>query len=468
MARHDSTATASGTFASRLRDKRTELGKSQAEIAGEDLSPSYISLLESGKRIPTSDVVGVLAKRLDCTPGYLLRGEDPRALEEFQLRLRYAELALHNGEAYDAVAQLEPLLKDTGPDDTVPTPAELIRQARRLWASALEMLGRLEDAIVEFEALAEEAEATRRWGDVMRLTIDLVRCYQEAGDVSHSLDLGRSALERIEQVGLGGSDVHAELVSAVIGAYYVRGDLVKARQLARRAVADVEGRGSPRGRAAVYWNASLVAESANDVSGALVLAEKAIALYSEGNDERAIARLRVAYGWLLLRSTPAQPKAAMDELLQAHALLEDVGSVVDLAYCETELARCWLLLGRPKSAMKYADVAAERLGDAPRLESAYVQLARSGALLALNRRQEAVAGYKAAANLLRSLELSRLAAAVWRELADGFSSLGLHADAGVAYQQALTEAGVPAAPDLLVARTPSSPGASGRTTQAVR
>ena len=460
MAMTSSTPAATEAFASRLRERRKELGKSQAEVAGEDLSPSYVSLLESGKRMPRSDVVEVLAERLDCTPAYLMHGEDPRLLEDLRLRVRYAELALHNGEAADALSQLLPLLEQTILDDNVPGQADLVREARRLTASALEMLGRLEDAIVALEALAEEAETSRRWEELLRLTIDLVRCYQESGDVSHSLDLGRAALERIERLGLVGSDVHAQLASTVVGAYYVRGDLVKARQLARRAVADVDERGSPRSRAAVYWNASLVAEAANDVSGALVLAEKALTLYSEGSDERAQARLRVAYGWLLLRSRPAQPRVARDELLRAHNSLREVGSAVDLAYCETELARCWLLLGRPKSALKYADAAAERLGDAPRLESAYVHLARSAALLALDRRKDAVAGYRAAAKMLGSLELTRLAAAAWRELADSFSRLGLHVDAGLAYQQALTEAGVPAAPEMLTMQSTRA----GRTT----
>jgi tetratricopeptide (TPR) repeat protein len=126
-----------------------------------------------------------------------------------------------------------------------------------------------------------------------------------------------------------------------------------------------------------------------------------------------------------------------------------VGSAIDLAYCEAELGRVWQLLSRPKSALSYADKAAARLGEEPRLESANVALVRGAALLALGRQGEAVAAYRDAARMLSSLELSRLAAGAWRELADAFAKLGLFEDAGLAYQQALNEAGVPAAPEML-------------------
>ncbi|MEO6712309.1 MAG: helix-turn-helix domain-containing protein [Mycobacteriales bacterium] len=430
----------------RLRRRRLELRMSQTDVAGEVLSPSYVSLLESGKRTPTADVLEVLAQRLDCTTCFLLRGEEAERYEVARLTVTYAELATRNGEAADALDQLDRLLQGDGfPGDS----ADLSRRAHRVRAHALESLGRLEEAVVELEQLVAQAEAAGDATELVRLSIDLARCYQESGDVSHSLDISRSALARIEALGLNGSDVHAELASTVVGTYFIRGDLTHAAALVRKALADVGARGSAKARAATFWNASVVAQATGRISDALVLAEKALALYAEGDDERALARLRVAYGWLMLRATPAQPKAARDLLLAAHASLEEVGSAVDLAYCETELGRVWLLLGRPKSALSYADQAAERLGEAPRLETAYVALVRGAALLALDRRDEAVANYRSAARLLSSLELSRLAAGAWRELADAFANLALFQDAGLAYQQALTEAGVPAAPDML-------------------
>jgi tetratricopeptide (TPR) repeat protein len=437
-------AGAAGTpLARRLRDRRRQLGFSQTELAGDALSSSYVSLLEAGKRTPTAAVLEVLAERLSCSTAFLLHGQEDHDLVSARLTVTYAELALRNGESADALDQLERV------QATLPAGTDLHRLAQRLKANALEGLGRLEEAVTELESLAAEAESTQQWTELLRLTIDLVRCYQEAGDVEHGLEIGRRQLARVDQLGLRGSDVHAELASTVIGGYYVRGDVTYAGQLAKRAIADVEARGSARARAATYWNSSLVAEAAGNLPDALVLAQKALALYADGDDQRALARLRVAYGWLLIRTTPPQPEAARDVLEAAYAALRDVGSAVDLAYCDTELGRCAQLLGRPDTALDYADHAAERLGPAPRLETAVAGLVRAAALLGLDRRDEAVEAYRSAAGMLGALELSRLAAGAWRELADAFARLGLHEDAGMAYQQALAEAGVPAAPDML-------------------
>jgi transcriptional regulator with XRE-family HTH domain len=52
-------------FGQRLRQLRERRGLSQREIAGDAVNPSYISLLESGARVPTLEVVVRLAKVLE-------------------------------------------------------------------------------------------------------------------------------------------------------------------------------------------------------------------------------------------------------------------------------------------------------------------------------------------------------------------------------------------------------------------
>ena len=74
--------------------------------------------------------------------------------------------------------------------------------------------------------------------------------------------------------------------------------------------------------------------------------------WPEDDDERAIARFRVAYAWLLLRCAPPREEQAYEMLLTAHDSLKDCGSEVDLAYCETELGRAKLLLDEPKGGAR--------------------------------------------------------------------------------------------------------------------
>lgn len=58
-------------FGNRLRFERSKRGMSQAELARDYCSASYISLLEAGLREPTTDVILELARRLGVTPGDL-------------------------------------------------------------------------------------------------------------------------------------------------------------------------------------------------------------------------------------------------------------------------------------------------------------------------------------------------------------------------------------------------------------
>ncbi|WP_371658259.1 helix-turn-helix domain-containing protein [Streptomyces sp. NBC_00280] len=59
-------------FGRRMRELRRRAGMSQAELAGPELSASYVSLLESGRRVPSPEVVTALAERLGVTPRSLL------------------------------------------------------------------------------------------------------------------------------------------------------------------------------------------------------------------------------------------------------------------------------------------------------------------------------------------------------------------------------------------------------------
>ncbi|WP_460655434.1 helix-turn-helix domain-containing protein [Kribbella endophytica] len=61
----------------RLRTLRVQKGLSQKALASDVVTPSYISLLEAGERMPTLDVILHLARALETTPADLL-GEDYR------------------------------------------------------------------------------------------------------------------------------------------------------------------------------------------------------------------------------------------------------------------------------------------------------------------------------------------------------------------------------------------------------
>jgi len=99
------------------------------------------------------------------------------------------------------------------------------------------------------------------------------------------------------------------------------------------------------GTGAVYWNANVLANELGRTGEAVHLADKAVALFGEGTDERNLARLHGTYGTLILRDNPARAEESLQLMRKAHEALLTVGSTVDIAYNETEMSRALSLLG---------------------------------------------------------------------------------------------------------------------------
>lgn len=387
-----------GTFGQRLRQLRVQCGLSQTELARPGLSPSYISLLEAGKRLPTDSVVERLAAALNCSVQFLLHGVDPEEAQELEVRLRYAELALQSGEAAEAASRFRMLLERDSE-----TPERVLVDARWGLARALEATGDIEPAIAAYEALRDDAEARPRELPWLQCVIALCRCYRETGDLAHSIALAELARARVSDLGLGGTDLEVQLGSTLVGSYHERGDMVRARILADQVIEAAERLDSPLARGAAYWNASLVADEMGRPAEGLRLAERALALYAHGEDARNLSRLRTAYAGLLLRQEPPRLAEARPLLEVAARQLADAGSGVDLAYVETELARVELLLNSPDTAVTVAERALHRLGPEPRLEAARAMLVLGHAQFARGDEDAALLAYSRATRDLAAM-----------------------------------------------------------------
>jgi tetratricopeptide (TPR) repeat protein len=423
----------------RLRDLRLAAGLSQAELAGDDLSASYVSLIEAGKRTPTTDALTVLAKRLGCTVDQLVSGVDGRSREEARLELAYAELALNSGEAEEAERRLRVLLSDAAVSAT----PELLAAASLALAKALEARGLLEQAIAAYEQLlpGPQEDPADGW---LSLVVALCRCYREAGDLTHSVELAERALARASTLGLAGSDEEIELAATLVAAYHERGDVTRARLLASQVVSRAERAGSARARGAAYWNASLVASAHGRTREALQLAERALALYAEQDNARSLGRLHSAYAWLLLRQPTPAAAEALAQLEAASAALAETGSQVDLAYCDIEAARALLELGRHDEAVDRARAGLDRLGPETRLQRASGLVVLGRAAAARGDESSARTAYQEAATDLAAVDASREAATVWCELAELCEALGDRDGALLAYRHATGHLGVPA------------------------
>ncbi|MFF9646407.1 helix-turn-helix domain-containing protein [Kitasatospora aureofaciens] len=418
----------------RVRDLRKRQGLSQGDLAGEGLSASYISLIESGKRSPSKEILRALASRLGCDPQVLLELiETPESDDDVELELRYAELSLRSGQAqaaYDAFAVLH---------EQAQARADESLAARALWgrARALENLGRLEEAAADYERL-HRAKPTAAVVAPLLVVVALCRCYRELGDLTRGVELAESTLSELRDLDLAPSRESIEVISTLVGLYSERGDLYSAGNLAASAVETARTVEDRQALGAAYWNAGLVAHRTGRVADARMLVERALAIYAEGDNDRSVARLRIAHASVLLQGDQVRPRLAKSTLEEVLLSLDSIGgSAVDRAYCESGLARAALLLGESEAAVEHARRGLVQLGPGHRLQTARLLVVLAAALLQTGRTDEAREVYERAALQLEASDASRQATFAWAELAEVLASSGDTERALWAYRQGM-------------------------------
>ncbi|MEV5705364.1 helix-turn-helix domain-containing protein [Actinoallomurus sp. NPDC052274] len=427
-----------GSVGERVRNLRLSKHLSQAQLAGTELSDSYISLIESGKRTPTPAVVRLLASRLGCLPEYLSEGIEPEERLHLQVRVRHAELALLAGDADQALSLFTDILSaiDNDPD--------LAKRARWGQARALEARGDGEDAIKALEELREEAARDRGRAGWLPVIVVLARCYRAAGDLGRTIALGESALERLAELGLFGGEEAAEVGRTLIATYLDRGDTAQAQALSDRLLAASES--DPNVMITAYRKASQRALEEGAGGESLYLADQALALHAGETLARAQARLRVASARSLLPGDASAESAAKAlELLRA---AEESLSGVDAAECLIETARSKMVLGEPGAAVTIAQRVLTELSAHPggSVTGIRARLMLAQAFVATGDREEALTALRATGDQLRMLTPSRATARVWRELGDLFGAAGDSEAMMDSYRTALESAGLRSSP----------------------
>jgi transcriptional regulator with XRE-family HTH domain len=420
----------------RVQQLRRERRLSQGDLAQGLASASHVSLIESGKRIPSQDLLAALAQRLGTTEQYLLTGETSHNIQEEQLQLRFAEIALANGSAAEARERFRELT--TRPRDEIRLAA--------LWglARAEEQLGnhRAGAAILDECLLGPARDCQLGAPPLVSVHIARCRMYRDAGDYVRSVEVGEQALAEIRALGLQGTEDEIKLGATLIYAYWSADDMTSAQRLADEIIAGAERLGSREARGNAYWNACLVAESRGDLPLALSLAERTLALIAEASEGVVLACMRVTFAWLLLRCSPPRLDDAEAQLALAYPVIADAeGSGSDLQNCEVEMARAAMLRGSLDRALQLADhaVSLGRGGGEASLDAGHV---RGLILIWLGEIDEGTAASSAAAEQMERSGARRTAAQAWWELGETLLHSDRHDAAIAAFRHAARCAGV--------------------------
>jgi tetratricopeptide (TPR) repeat protein len=405
------------TIGTRVRELRQRKGLSQQALAGDGVSAGYVSLIESGKRVPSTATVERLARRLGVQVDELLVDDRPLAADRAHIDANFARLALSNGQPAEAVRALSKVpLKDLD--------SRTAGETYLVLAEALQETGELDEAVSVLESLMERCRREGSWVILACAATSLTAMYVESGDVSRAVETSQRAVREVEAAGLQGTDEHLRLGAAQVSALLERGDLLFASHYAGQLIEVADRLGSARARGSVYWNAAVAAHERGRFADAIRLTDRAVALIGEQDGGLDLPRLRLHYAWLLLNQAIPAPQEALEQLDRAERDPVVSGSKLDLGTAATFRACAHLLLGDVDSAAEQAAQALQLLGPSEHIERASALVVLGDVGVAQDDDDLADESYREAQKVLSRMTPSRRVARLWRELGDAFRDHG--------------------------------------------
>jgi tetratricopeptide (TPR) repeat protein len=427
------------TFGTRLRRLRQQLGLSQADLAGDSLSASAISLLETGRREPSLQTAEIVAQRLGCSVEYLRNGVERTSGIHAVLGLFRAEISMSSGDMVVARRQFRRAVADNS------LRHHLRIRARLGGALVAQTLGEFDNAIIELESIRNgivgKGQQHSGW-----LIVDsaLARCYHAVGRRTESLRIARNALPVMESLGMVGLAAHSELLLCLTRELVMQREVTEAVRQVEQSIetpivlVDLE-------RPRRFSNGLKRALEAGRDKEAMMFAERTLAAYADIADSRAAARLVLVACLLLMDFSSIRNQLLKDALTRARTALRILGADDDAARCEVGLAQVAASEERFDDCVSHADLACTTLRPGPSPELARALLLLSQAYERCQRPALAATCLESAAAMLGELPRDSSTLRSWRELGALFRTRNRDGEALEAYEQALVAAGLTAA-----------------------
>lgn len=405
-------------FGARLRKARRDLGLSQAEVAEGVATASFMSLIESGKRLPSPKMAAVLASRVGIAVD-VEAGDSADATGTGNPVYIAALAAIRAGDPGSAEVGLGELPKGWAGRDLIS-------------GLLLEMRGELEQArLVLGDALTRAEAGSELW---LEIAAALCRVAFNAGAVGQAVEVGESVLAQQAPTTARGEDLVVELRAALSGVYCDTGNLSRARELVDSAPEDA----TPWQRGTQLWARSIVAVVAGEPSVANAFASEALRLFRQSDRPLSLARLQVNAAAL----QTLDPGSGLDESVRlldaAERTFRTHGVPLDLAGCLAARAHIDAMRGEATEARVRAGEALLLVSDEGAGLRARIYASVALAYLVLGDRSSAEAHLLEARNLLESAGANRAAASTWRQLAAAYEGIG-QLDLALACMKAATD-----------------------------
>ncbi|TAP40456.1 helix-turn-helix transcriptional regulator [Arthrobacter sp. S39] len=308
-------------FGEKLRAERLERGLTQAELGKDLYSPSYISLLETGRREPTAEVIEELARRLELAPKALEAWSQPISVSDAE----YVLAGLYARQAWD--------LRDYPLAAThAATAAQIALEGKNtsawwnmtyMQAECLIKQGNWQECQKIMQHLLEHPMATESVGLGVRARQMLAGICQGQGQLSTAVDHAMEAVKLCAKLPKG-STLIIGAHRALIGALAESGRLDEAWKFCQDMNDQVDEHSMSQLAGEVAWVIGNVAFMRHDYAEGIKYHERAARMLSPANDIELWARFNKASAAVRLSSGIVEPET-LSSIERAELALSIVG-----------------------------------------------------------------------------------------------------------------------------------------------
>ena len=344
-----------------IREVRTKLGLTQAQLAAPEFSISYISAIERGKIRPSLRALSILAKRLDVPLTFLLEGSPAGAAEaravgyspadsgpdqRVDVDLLQANVLVHQHAFKEAEQLLEPIQPERITTD----------QAYRLFLLRGQIhLGANEyqEAVVDLRAAVSQGEGLNDIEYIERARNLLGKAYYSLYNYTLAVENHQRCNAAIENGYITDPVFSFDVFSNLASDYFRLSDLEKAVAYYHRALQTLEGIShDTRSFAEKYMAISRSYKAADKMTVAHDYATRSLALYEMRDEQRLVGLTHQRVGKALEKQNDLD--GAEKEYRHAIAIERELDDDVSVSVCLTSLAELLLKRGRAKDAEREA------------------------------------------------------------------------------------------------------------------
>ncbi|HLW46261.1 MAG TPA: tetratricopeptide repeat protein [bacterium] len=418
----------------RIRARRKELGLTQSQLGGAELTKGFISLIEKGRAKPSIETLILLAKRLQRPIGYFLEESAPFGRRALQTLLGLGWALLKQGDPARA-------------DETFTEALAIAQQQEDKNAEAEACCGRGSAlaALGQFDTARQHVERARDLAAEIQEPRHLARIHHVLGLIAyHGRDLpaAREHFHEAHRRVQAGGEPDVSLAGALLlnlgNTCQAAGGHDEAARWYREALTLLEPTQDLRRIGLVHAQLGAAQRDAGRPEAALAHLARAEHIFELLEDIRLLAQARTSMGVMLLER--GDVREAIEQLRSSLQIRQQLGDDAGRARTLTELARALVAAGAfgdAEEALAEAERVARRLKDTA--ETARITLVRARLTRVQGQAADAVRHYKQAIGSFESLDMGADLASAANELGEFLIEQKRPSDAAPYLARALRE-----------------------------